>query len=464
MSRGEQRRSIIKATIAVAASRALGFPLALAVNMVLARILTREEFAFFGVLASFSLLFALFAQAGYQTSVVRLMGEAEAGDETLDRPSIFYSSILATFVFGCILAVLFFWVGRGFLPMVEGEGRWLFLLAAVLLVVRSLNTVSSQALRGLGKVGASANLSGHGDQGGVVRCISMLAGFGVAIALGVLTLEVAIWISIGASLLCTLWAAVLVLRQTGTRFSGKDVRRTLNTRKEDNFNMMLGEALFYWVTASGAIVIGGAIVDAAAMAGMVAAFQLRNILTSPMTMIAGAVPNILIRLQREGDTKELEKVLRMTASAAFIVCAGACLFLLAIGPAGLKLIFGPDYGDAYYHLAIISPGILYYIYCGLAGQTLLWLGSTRVHRRVMLGVVALTTPAYFLLAHFFGAYGLSAGLVLSILLQNTLMMRAVKRSLGVTTQAYLNPRKYWEAMGMAKDMLAERRRAKSGDL
>ena len=464
MSRGEQRRSIIKATIAVAASRALGFPLALAVNMVLARILTREEFAFFGILASFSLLFALFAQAGYQTSVVRLMGEAEAGDETLDRASIFYSSLLVTFTFGVILAVLFIWVGRGFLPVVEGEGLWLFLLAAVLLVVRSLNTVSSQALRGLGKVGASANLSGHGDQGGVVRCVFMLAGFVIAIALEVLTLEAAVLISIGASLLCTLWAAFLVLRQTGTRFSGKDIRRTLNTRKEDSFNMMLGEALFYWVTAIGAIVIGGAIVDAAAMAGLVAAFQLRTILTSPMTMIAGAVPNILIRLQREGDLEELENVLRMTASAAFVVCAGACLVLLAVGPAGLKLIFGPDYGDAYYHLAIISPSLLYFIYCGLAGQALLWLGSTRVHRSVMLWVVVLTTPAYVLLGHFFGAYGLSVGLVLSTFMQNTLMMRAVKRTLGVKTQAYLDPRQYWKGFSMAKAMLAERRTRNPGDI
>ena len=462
MNRSAQRRGILRATIAVAASRVIGFPLALAVNMVLARVLTREEYAFFGVLASFSLLFALFAQAGFQTSVVRMLGEAEAGDDSLDKPSIFYGAVLATLGFGSVLAVAFFFAGRGFLPDIGGAQGWLFLLAAVLLLVRSLNTVTAQALRGIGKVGASANLSGHGDQGGLIRCVLLLAGFGFAIATGTLTLATAIWVSIGASAICALWAALLVLRHTGARFAPRKVLRTMTSRNEDNFNMMVSEALFYWVSVSAAIVIGGALVDATAMAGMVAAFQLRNILTSPMTMIAGAVPNILIGLHRAGDTEELERVLRGTASAAFVICAAASLLLLALGPGGLRMIFGPEYSDAYYHLVLISPGILYFIYCGLAGQSLLWLGSTQVHRSVMVKVLVITTPLYFALAHFFGAYGLSAGLVISILLQNTMMLHAARRTLGVWSHAYLDPREYLKAWRMLRGVLAERRRTGQG--
>ena len=424
--------------------------------MWLTRVLTREEFAFFGVLSSLAILFAMFAQAGFQTSVVRLLGEAEAGETEFRKPSIFYASVIVTFAFSVILAVLFYVAGRGLLPDIAGQSDWLFFLAALLLVSRSVNTVAAQALRGIGRVGASANLSGQGEQGGVIRCLAILAGFALVVTTGVLTLEAAIWVAIAASVLCTIWSAAIVLRHTGARFEPRDIARTMNSRKEDNFNMMLSEALVYWTGVSAAVVIGGALVDAAAIAGMVAAFQLRNILTSPMTMIAGAVPNILIRLHKEGDKDELERVLRTTASVAFVICLGACLVLLAIGPAGLKLIFGPDYGDAYYHLAIISGGIVFFVYCGLSGQTLLLLGDTRVHRRVMLWVTAITMPAYILLALYYGAYGVSVGLVISMILQKGLMIRVVRQNLGISTQAYLDPREYAKAFRMLKRLISDR--------
>ncbi|MBX7457234.1 oligosaccharide flippase family protein [Qipengyuania sp. 1NDH17] len=456
MGREADRRTVLKATAAVAASRALGFPLALGVSMWLTRVLTREEFAFFGVLSSLAILFAMFAQAGFQTSVVRLLGEAEAGDETFKKPSIFYASVIVTFVFSLILAILFYFVGRGLLPDIAGQSDWLFFLAAILLVARSVNTVAAQALRGIGRVGASANLSGQGEQGGMIRCLAILAGFALVVTTGVLTLEAAIWVAIAASVLCALWSAIILLRHTGMRFDARDIARTMNSRKQDNFNMMLSEALVYWTGVSAAVVIGGALVDAAAIAGMVAAFQLRNILTSPMTMIAGAVPNILIRLHREGDKEELERVLRTTASVSFVICLAACLFLLAIGPAGLRLIFGPDYGDAYYHLAIISGGIVFFVYCGLSGQSLLLLGDTRVQRRVMLVVTAITMPAYILLAIYLGAYGVSIGLVISMVLQKGLMIRAVRQNLDISTNAYLDPREYARAFRMLKRIVANR--------
>ncbi len=456
MSRAADRRAVIKATLAVVASRILGFPLALAVSMWLTRELTREEFAYFGILSSLSMLFALFAQAGFQTSVVRLLGEAEAGDRSFKKPSIFYASIIVTLVLSLVLGTLFYLFGRGLLPDIAGQSDWLFLLAAGLLVARSVNTVAAQALRGIGRVGASANLSGQGDQGGMIRCIAILAGFGLVVATGLLTLEAAIIVAIAASVLCAIWAAVIVLRHTGSEFDAADVARTINNRKRDNFNMMLSESLVYWTGAAAALVIGGMLVEAAAIAGMVAALQLRNILTSPMTMIAGAVPNILIRLHREGDKEELERVLRTTATVGFVICLSACLFLLALGPAGLRLIFGPDYGDAYYHLVIISAGVVFFVYCGLSGQTLLLLGDTRVQRRVMLIVTAITIPAYIILAIYFGAYGVSMGLFISMVLQKGLMIRAVRQNLDISTNAYLDPREYARAFRMLKRIIANR--------
>lgn len=454
--RQKDRRQVLSAIAAVAASRALGFPLALAVNIWLARTLEREDFAFFGVLTTFSLLFALFAQAGFQTGVVRMLGEAEAGFERFGKAAIFYSSLLVTFAVGGLLGCAFFFAGPAILPDISAATPWLFLLAAVLLVARSTNTVTAQALRGIGKVGASANLSGQGDQGGLIRCIMMIAGISLVSLDGTLDLEAALVVSIAASLLCTLWASVLVLRHTGLTSSMSGIVRTVSDGRHDNFNMLISEALLYWSWSTAAVVIGGVLIDASAMAGVVAAFQVSYILTSPITMIAGSVPRILIRLQKAGEQEELEAVLRGTASAAFLFCLVACAFLLAIGPAGFQAVFGPSYSDAYYHIAILSVGILFFVYCGLSGQALLLMGDTRVHRQVMLRTVLVTTPAYVLLALYFGPYGLSIGLALSMILQKILLIRAVKQDLGLNTQAYLDPREYLKLVRFLKRLIAQR--------
>lgn len=445
------------ATAAVAASRLLGFPLALLVSMWLTRALSREEFAFFGVLATFSMLFAMFAQVGFQTGVVRMLGEAEAGDERNSKPSIVYASVLVTLLSSVVLAALFYFAGRGVLPEIPGESDWLFLVAAILLVARSVNTVAAEALRGIGRVGMSANFSAQGTQGGMVRCILMLAGLLLAALTDLLTLEMAIWISIGASVICAIWALAILLRHTGFRSSPREILETAKARRRDNFNMMISEALLYWTSASAAVVIGGIFVEAALMAGMVAAFQLRNIITSPLTMIAGAVPNILIRLHKDGEKEELERVLRSTASAAFVASLGACLLLAAIGPDGFRLIFGPEYGDAYLHFVIMAVGIVFFIYCGLSGQAMLLMGDTAVHRRVMFKVLAITMPVYVILVLFAGAYGLSIGLAFSLILQKYLMIRVIRENLGLDTRAYLDPREYAKAPAMFRQILASRK-------
>ena len=461
--RNSDRRRVVLATAAVAGSRALGFPLALLISMWLTRVLTREEFAFFGVLATFSILFSMFAQAGFQTGVVRMLGEAEAGDERHSPSSIVYASVLVTLGFSVMLAALFYLAGRGILPDIDKQGDWLFMLAAALLVARSVNTVAAQALRGIGRVGMAANFSGQGPQGGIVRCLLVLAGFALAQVYFDLTLESAIWISIAASVLCSIGAIVLVLARTGFGFSVRDIVATSKARKKDNFNMMLSEALVYWTSASAAVVIGGMIIEAALMAGMVAAFQLRNIITSPLSIVAGAVPNILIRLHREGDKEELERVLRSTASAAFAVCMLACGLLAAIGPWGFELLFGAGYRDAYFHFIIMAVGISYFIYCGLSGQALLLLGDTTVHRKVMIKALLFTMPLYVGLAYIVGPYGLSIGLALAIIFQQVLLVRAVKRTLDLDTRAYLDPREYLKAPAMLKTIMTNKGKGRAID-
>ena len=95
---------LIRATLAAAASRALGFPLTLLISAWLARSLTRPEFAFFGVLTTFSVLFATVAQMGYQSGIVRQLGETQSVRRGESPKAIYLAAVLVTLGAGAVLA------------------------------------------------------------------------------------------------------------------------------------------------------------------------------------------------------------------------------------------------------------------------------------------------------------------------------------------------------------------------
>ncbi|HKT84808.1 MAG TPA: oligosaccharide flippase family protein [Novosphingobium sp.] len=433
---------LLRATMAAALSRALGFPLTLLISAWLARSLSRPEFAFMGVLTTFSVLFGTLAQMGYQSGVVRQLGEAQSGGSGESQNAIYFAAVLTTLAAGVVLGIGFLLFGTGWLPTLRGATDTLFLLAAALLVARSLNTVTGEAFRGIGMVGTASNFSGMGTQGGIVRCLLMLAALGVVAIGWHVTLEAALAVSIFASVASSLAAAAIIRGRLDGELSFGRILGSARSRFDSNFVRMMSESLQYWTSSSAALLIGGNILAAEKVADVVAALQILNLIASPLTLLLGAAPAVLIKLRQEGRNAELEGLMRGSASAALLMSLGACGVLMVIGPKGFQLIFGPSYSDAYFHYLLLMIGIIFNVLGGMAGKALLMIGDVRDHRRAMGIALAISLPIFYFGALIFGPYGLSAAISVSVIVQNVLLVSAARRKLGLKTYAYLRPAYY----------------------
>ena len=430
---------LLRATALMAASRLVGTPVSLLIAALLTHNLARSDYAFYGALNSFSLLFVVVAQFCYQTGIVRIIGEHQRAPRTGAAAGEFTGALLVTGVVGMALAGGFLLVGRGWLPRSGIYPISLYFLAAGVLLFKAINTVSAEALRGLGCVGFASIFNGQGTEGGLVRAVISLALLATVFAAEGLNLKAAVGIAGLSSLLCALMASVLVYRLLGGFASLRDVAARAAVRVPRNFDFLLAQLL--QIACSGAVanIIGANVLEAASLAGFIAAIQVLNLLNAPLTLLNGAAPSLLIKFNNEGKKEELEELLRLGASFAFLIACCACSVLLAIGPAGFQFVFGSNYADSYFHFACLVPALLVTVFTGMSGRAILLIGRVQTHRNIMFVASAISVPLYYVAATTWGVYGLTAALSFSLIFQNAMLAVAARRQLGVSTLASINP-------------------------
>ena len=443
--RAANRMMLFRATGALALNRLFGVPLTFAISALLAHNLSRSDFAFYGSLNSLSILLVVFAQFGYQTSIVRTLGEHSSQERSGKASSEFLAALSVTLVGALVLASAFLLVGRGWLPGYPGYESLLYFLAAGLLVFKSLNVLGAEALRGLGAVGYASSLGGQGTEGGLFRAaVSIALLIGIMMTTG-LTLTAAVGAAMVSSAVCAFIAAALVRRRMGPASSATDVLDSAYSRLPANLVFMMTQALQIASSGSVANIIGANVLDTVKLAGIVAALQVVNLINAPLNLLNGASPSLLIRLKQEGKPQEMEELMRMGASFAFVLATSACVLLALVGPLGFQTLFGQSYRDAYFHFLLLMPGLLANVFAGMAGRAILLLGDVRTHRRVMIIASVITVPMYYICARFLGPYGLSGAISASLILQNVLLAVAARRELGVSTMASASPGYYARA-------------------
>ena len=198
------------------------------------------------------------------------------------------------------------------------------------------------------------------------------------------------------------------------------------------------------------LVIGGALLSGKPLAMLVAAQQLRNILTAPMTLFNGASPKLLIHAYRNGDKDELERLMRLGTSMAFVFVLCTSAVLLAGGSRLFVILFGNKYAEAAPYFAILVPGLAAFAMGGTAGRALILLGHQRAFMYYSIFIAAVTVPSNVWATQTFGAYGLAVATAIVLIFQNVVLVLMVRRLVGVWSHAYLSPRAYLTLGGSIK--------------
>lgn len=440
--------------LAAAGNRMAALVFSVVLSAILARSLPAGEFAFYGVLGSALAIAVLLAQGGYQTGVVKSVAEALAEESGgTDAGVCLSAGLLATAIGSGLVAVLGYLYAGALLPEVGGRpvaGVELFLVLLMIPLMGS-NVLLAEALRGAGRVGWAASMTGLGQYGGLVRTVLLTLSVGLFANLGWLSLRELLILSIVSSGLVTVIIAMFIRRSfrwsLHIGLGWQEMRRTLPL----NFRFLVAQ--FTQVLSGHYIVamVSGMVFSGQVLASFVAAQSLRVLLQAPHMLFASAIPSLMIEAHKRADKTALEELLRFGSSIAFAMTLAITLPFIAMGPWIFRMIFGGGYGDAYLPFLAIAPGLIGMTFGGTAARALLLLGQERLYLFIAIGAAAIALPLYFLSAQLFGTIGL--GLASSVILvgQQLVAVVAVRRTLGVRSSAHLDPKYYLYMISRAKN-------------
>lgn len=452
------RRELANAMGASAISRSLAMVAALSINAVVARFLPSMDYAFVGVLIAVSAIVVVVLQLGYQTSIVRVAGAAIYENDWSRLSAGLLAGTLAIFATTVIAApLLYLAVPRVFPVPSTGEFDAVLIglsIAQVALV--ALNIFYAEALRGAGKVASATTLSGSGQHGGVARGLLILV-IAVPLALaGLLSLRIVLLIGIAASCMTALISLRMLARQCLIRPRLQSAWQQFRGDFSQNMTIMSGEFLLLVGGLHLATLIGSTILAGETVALFVAAMQMSNVVGAPLLLFNGSSPKLLILAHRKGEKAELEALLRLGASMAFVFTTGACFAIFVMGEFFFGLIFGEKYAASATIFSFFIPGLLFSAFGGSAARLLLLVGFEGQYLLFSVASAILVPLTYFVAVTYFGVLGLAASISIVFLVQNIFLLMVARKYVGVWACAYIKPADYLRIFKEARDGLLTR--------
>jgi O-antigen/teichoic acid export membrane protein len=146
------------------------------------------------------------------------------------------------------------------------------------------------------------------------------------------------------------------------------------------------------------------------------ALRLAQLISVPLFMFNAVLPPIIAKLYIQGEKKQLERVLRIAASLAFIFSVLCTILFMVFGGDLLTLLFGKTYVQAYWLLIILSIGQVVNVATGSCGMLLMMSGYHRQYMTITLVNGGFCIVLLYLLIPQVGSLGAAIAVTLDIIL------------------------------------------------
>lgn len=417
------------------AGKIVGVVSGLAVNALLARMLTAEDMGAYFLLVSIVTFAAALARFGLKQTVVRLVAESVAlgvaGRARKGLRIVYRVTALGVTVVG----------GSYYL----GVGKWLAQsafemppIAAVIgsttiwIAILAFQTPVAETFRGLHDIRAAVFLDG------------ILANAMLAVTLGLLwhagahaSLSDAVTFSTLAAAVSLCLGVILFLRGIKSLRGEGDIsaREVLTVSGPIFVTNMAGLAM-----TSSSLWIVGAFLGAQDVAQYGAAWKLVSLVSLPLLLMNMSVQPVICELYATNSKQSLQAALRSTATLAGLPSAAMLVAFIAAGSDILDLVYGPDYRGAYAVLAALSMGLLVNVWSGSCGMVLTFTGHQRQLMAVTLGSGLASVILTVAGVQWWGVIGAAAGVSAGLAVQNISAWLAVHYLTGLWTHGTLRPR------------------------
>ncbi len=404
----------------------------LAVYALLARLLTPEEMGAYFLAFSVVTVAGVVARMGLDRISLRFIAESLGTGQQL-RAKAVVTRAFALAAAGTALVAGAIWLGLG---------RWLALhlfgstalagisaLVAAWTVAVSFQIMFEETFRGFHDIRLAA-LSGRAAS----RVLSVVLLAVVWFAVGHIRLRAAVALSVacvGASILFCFW---MLSRKLRNLKGGEAAPIPVATMLRTSWPAM-ASMLTYFVLVQSGLWIVGAFRPEDETALYAAPARLVIMVGMLLNIFNAVLPPIIAELNVQGRKKELEKVLRSTATLAAMPAAVFLVMFLFFARPILDILFGAYYTSGASVLRLLSVAQLFNVMVGSCGYTLLMTG----HQKAMMGITlvscSLAVGGGLAVVEPFGLEGVAAVSAVAVIVQQILMLTFARWRCGVWTHA-----------------------------
>jgi len=408
----------------------------LVINVLLARVLSIQEFAAFVLFLSIVTVVGTVAGVGLGTACMRAVAEARA----LQRWGVMRRTALIGFLvsaaLGLGLATLtFVWPVPLLLEEVLGRPMsWLESACLIVwLVGFAVRITGGYVYRGLQLLALAAFY--QGTAGNVLAAILLLT----AVAGGLHGLATPLLVMATASVLPILacWGDIarrlrkLPAATDATRVELRPLLRAGGFLSVSTLFQTNGREICVWVVSAVAAL------PEVALFGV--ANRLMQVIELPVVVLNQALQPFIAEFRARGDLAAKAKALRLTTTLLFPVMAGLVVGILLLGETLLGLVFGPEFLAAKAILLWLALGRLIQAFFGPTMAVLSMTGHERMMARdsflQCLGLVLLGAVLGWLL----GAVGVAVAFCVTLATVSVYRMLTVRRRLGLWLLPELDP-------------------------
>lgn len=417
----------------------------LASNVLLARLLTPQEFGSYLLVFSVVSVGALIGCLGLNNATVRFVAES-MGLEQSGRAKRVIGSVIGLGMIGALGASLLYLTVGGFvgrsvfdapaLATVVGlTAGWIAISTAQELFVetfRGFHDIRLTALFGSLAVGNSSGL--------VMRLLLLACLVALWMTRGQTDLATVILIMIASGSISALasgwllYARTTSLPETGdpasTRIGLGEILGVSGPLLVNNLTLFVLIYADIWILAAFQSQEQVAVYGAAA--------RFMTLVTMPLMIVNAVLPPMIAELYARGERDRLQQIMRPIATLTGVPALLMLLTFVVAGGPILGLVYGDFYRGGATVLALLSFGKLTSVWSGSCGLTLQMTGHQTLIMCISILSGLLFVAGALWAVRDFGAVGVASVAAASVTLQNVLMLLAARWKTGVWTHAALS--------------------------
>ncbi len=191
--------------------------------------------------------------------------------------------------------------------------------------------------------------------------------------------------------------------------------------------------LLFFITAQSDIWLAGVFLPKDDVAVYAAAARIALLTNLLLGIAESVIAPLIAEMNSRGETKQLELLLRKTATIALVPAMTIFFIIMLFGDKILILLYGEFYAEGYYPLLILAAAQLVMIFTGSCGPLMLMTGKQRMIMRIAVLTAFLTIFSGVLLIPHMGKNGAAMAVLISLSTQQVLRILYVRKNLAIST-------------------------------